>query len=683
MGYRLKSTLLGAAVALFLLLVTGSLAQLEQARFQENLHTRITDSLSHLRARLESEINANLHLTRGLVGLIVTHPDLSQQEFQNVSRELTRNHSHLRNIGLAPGNVISYIYPLEGNERALGLSYPDHPKQWPAVARAIQTKQTVVAGPVDLVQGGRAFISRTPVWTAATEHGGDGGNYWGIISMVINMDSLFNTAGLSSPGADIELSLRGADGLGAEGGMIYGPASLFEETPVLMEVNLPNGAWQLGGIPKGGWQQTSPTLYWIWAIGSLFAITLGLLAASWLDGQARSRQQLEQAKLAAESANRAKSDFLATMSHEIRTPMNAIIGISDLMLSEIEDPEQQEHLQLLQKSGNTLLELINSILDLSKIEAGELTIAAEEYSPGIVLRDTLEILRGLANQKGLTLELVLRPGVPQLAIGDSQRLKQILLNLVGNAIKFTEQGKISCALSMDSKLPHTLAFSIQDTGIGIAPDQLEHIFDKFTQIESGLNRSYGGSGLGLAIARHLVELLGGTLRVESTPGQGSTFSFTLPYQPSMANLELVTRGDTATAPQSGSQELHILLAEDSPINQTLIRHFLKGSPHRLEIVDNGEQAVSLVHREAFDLVLMDIQMPVMDGYAATRAIRTWEMETGRSPMPIIAITANAMNEDYKKSLAAGCNHHLNKPITRRQLLTAIEAAASGSKATYN
>lgn len=676
MGDSLKPTFLGSALCLFLLLITAGLGQLEQARFDENLHTRVTDRLSHLRARLESEINANLHLTRSLVGLIVTHPDLSQEEFQNVAQELTRGHSHLRNIGLAPGNVIRYLYPLEGNERALGLAYHENPKQWPAVARAIQSKQTVVAGPVELVQGGRAFISRTPVWTAPIEKGTDERSYWGIISMVIGMDSLFQSVGLSTAESDMELALRGADGLGTQGGMIYGEASLFNHAPVLMAVKLPSGEWQLGATPKGGWAQASPYLYWIWAIGILLAISVGLLAYTWLTNQIRSRQQLELATQTAESANRAKSDFLATMSHEIRTPMNAIIGISDLMQSEIDDPEQQEHLQLLQKSSNTLLELINSILDLSKIESGELTIAAEEYSPGLVLRDTLEILRGLANQKGLVLELELRPGVPQVAVGDSQRIRQILLNLIGNAIKFTEQGKITCSLALDPEQPNTLHYAIQDTGIGIEPNQLEQIFNKFTQIESGLNRSYGGSGLGLTIARSLAELLGGSLKVASAPGHGSTFSFTLPYQPAPVDLEPTALDEPTESMTVRPEQLRILLAEDNPINQTLIRHFLKGGPHHLEVADNGEQAVSRLKKDAFDLVLMDIQMPVMDGYTAARTIRAWEAESGRSPTPIIALTAHALNEDRQKSLAAGCNHHLNKPITRAQLLTAIEAATS-------
>ena len=567
---------------------------------------------------------------------------------------------------------------------------------------------------------------------------------------------------------------------------------------------------------------------------------------------------MHQAKEAAEAANMAKSEFLANMSHEIRTPMNAILGMADLLSETGLTAEQRKYVEIFRDAGENLLGLINDILDLSKVEAGQITLESIPFDLGETVERTCEILGMRAGDKGIELLCILPAEVPRRVTGDPLRLRQILTNLIGNAIKFTEAGEIILevrALSGAYRGAGTgdtgekgiqrvptgeidLDFSVTDTGIGIPPEQVEHIFDKFTQADASTSRKYGGTGLGLAIARHLVELMGGKLSVRSEPGRGSVFSFTVrlrlqPDAPSLPPAELhgdlrharilvvddnVTNrlivreflssrgavlteaGDGAAALQlleeaaaqntpfqlvimdqqmpvmdgfetarriqddprlrgvtlllltslqrkddaeesrrlgftrilhkpvkrqelcaavaqalgrqpekkaPGTEEpapvatgkairsdggveavataaptraLRILLAEDNEDNRTLIRMYLKNSPHWLEIAENGGEAVDLfLHHGPFDLVLMDVQMPLMDGYAATRVIRRWEEDKGKDRTPIVALTAYALKEDVRKSHEAGCDGHVTKPLKKATLLETIARFGAGGE----
>ena len=363
----------------------------------------------------------------------------------------------------------------------------------------------------------------------------------------------------------------------------------------------------------------------------------------------------------AEAANQTKNRFLATMSHEIRTPMNVVVGLGDLLLEESlkeSDPLQVERLQRMQSAANALLELINNILDLSSIEAGELLLEPHPFNPAELLHDTVGVYADAAAERGLRLTADHADELPPRLLGDAARVRQILLILVSNAIKFTEHGEVHVRMSWHDQL----RISVEDSGIGIAPAQVERIFHAFTQADDSATRRYGGSGLGLSISHQLATLMGGELGVESRLGEGSRFLFTAP-------LPLAQSDDTP--PPEATTPLRILLAEDSPDNQRLIQTYLRGTPHALEIVEDGDHAVSEACGGAYDLVLMDIQMPIMDGLNATRAIRAWEHEQQREPLRIIALTAHALEADHQRSLAAGCDHHLTKPIKKRDLLAAL------------
>jgi signal transduction histidine kinase/sensor domain CHASE-containing protein/ActR/RegA family two-component response regulator len=413
------------------------------------------------------------------------------------------------------------------------------------------------------------------------------------------------------------------------------------------------------------------------AIGAVYREPDGtskIVGVNWdVTAEVERERELEDKRREAEAASVAKSRFLATMSHEIRTPMSGVLGMLDLLMASRLDAEQRLRAEIARGSATTLLTILNDILDLSKLEADRLTVEPVDLRIDTLIDAAVALFQPQADAKGIALVVEVAPHVPLWLVCDPVRLRQILVNLLSNAVKFTDAGRITVAVDWE-RGAERLRVVVEDTGIGIAPEDGERLFDPFTQLDGALDRRAGGTGLGLAICRQLAALMGGQVSVESVPGRGSRFVLTIASPRGVPPAEAVPAREAAAPVEPRS----VLLVEDNPTNQMIVRAMLERDGHAVTSVDNGREALALVAPGRFDLVLMDVQMPLMDGPTTTRAIRA--LGPWAAALPIVALTANAMAGDRERYLALGMDDYLSKPVDPRALAAVVTRATAGRSA---
>ncbi|MBL8429073.1 MAG: response regulator [Dechloromonas sp.] len=921
--------------------------KINHEQYESDERAKVLYRLTMLRDALDGNLTSDIQLVRGMIGVVALAPDLDQRQFDIAVQPLFAGRTQLRNIAAAPDMVVRWVYPIKGNEQAVGLDYRSTPAQFAAVEKARLSHEIVVAGPLNLVQGGVGLVARLPIYLPDRT----GGEYfWGIVSAVIDVEKLFSSSGLYDDKLTLDVAIRGKDATGADGEVFFGRPEVFTANPVLASIHLPQGSWLIAATPRGGWR-AEPTNLWslrlgfalvaLMVTGAFLALNRAFALASnakeraeasrrqlwacldntpnvavqwfdtegrviywnpasevlygwsadeakgktldqlifcddeaarchtalaeivltgeshgpseyatrtrsgelrWVestaflipgavdsdkilvcmdvditgrkqaekkvadfnrdfeaflnqttdfmyfkdaesrfrfcsqtlanitgharwqdmvgkhdrdvfpketakvyereemsvfregkpllaqidpyfdaDGQlgyvetnkwplfdeqrrvvglfgisrditgrvqsenelksyrlhleelvARRTEELAVAKEAAEAANVAKSEFLANMSHEIRTPLNAITGMAHLIRRSGLEAEQMARLDRLEMAGEHLLEIINAILDLSKIEAGKFSLEETPFKVESILRNVTSMLHDRAQAKHLFLNAEPVPQLP-MVLGDQTRLQQALLNYVTNAIKFTENGGITLRASLldEDASSVLLRFEVEDTGIGIAESELPRLFGAFEQADNSTTRKYGGTGLGLAITRKFARLMGGDAGAIGGAGQGSTFWLTARLKrggvsdPGGANESCEDAADSLRKNYPGAR---ILLVEDEPINQEIALAILDDVGLVVDVADDGQAAIEMLARENFDLILMDMQMPRMDGLTATRKLRAMP---GWGGVPVLAMTANAFAEDRARCLDVGMNDFIAKPVDPAHLYTMV------------
>ena len=660
------------------LVVTGSACFLNREQEKEEKLKAVYEAESTV-SRVKSQLNRYLAESELVKNIIESGYDIDGEKFSILSQMMQDKQNVIEAHELAKDGIVSHIYPMKGNEEAMGLNMLEHPDRKKEANLAKTSGQYTIAGPFPLVQGGNGALLFDPVYVK-DEAGED--TFWGFSILVLNWDHFMEeveTYKLEDASYQYLIWKNGTE-LGEKLTIAQSEKFSFKDT-LEVACDVPNDTWYFEIEPKAGWVPQSQIAFGI----LIAALVSGVLTVGYWQyemqryKEALYAEKIERAAKRAEEASEAKTRFLFNMSHDIRTPMNAIIGFSDLLEKHLDDKEKvHDYIKKIQLSGSFLLSLINYVLEMARIESGKATLRTEVGDAQELLGALNAVFEPAVEKKRLKYNCTLDVE-HRFIICDVTKVREIVLNIISNSVKYTpEGGSVTVQIKeipWEKEGWTAYRILVEDTGIGMGAEYLPHIFEEFTRERTSTESKVVGAGLGLPIVKALIDLMGGTIQVESERGKGSKFEVILPFE--IASEEEVKDSYVKKEEKlyNRSKEKRILLAEDNELNAEIAITILEENGFKVERAEDGCKCVELFSEKPagyYSTILMDIQMPNMDGYTASRKIRGMEREDAKA-IPIIALTANAFDEDRNKAFAAGMNGHIAKPIDVGRMVRSIGA----------
>ena len=660
------------------LVVTGSACFLNREQEKEEKLKAVYAAESTV-SRVKSQLNRYLAESELVKNIIESGYDIDGKKFSILSQMMQDKQNVIEAHELAKDGIVSHIYPMKGNEEAMGLNMLEHPDRKKEANLAKTSGQYTIAGPFPLVQGGNGALLFDPVYVK-DEAGED--TFWGFSILVLNWDHFMEeveTYKLEDTSYQYLIWKNGTEP-GEKLTIAQSEKFSFKDT-LEVACDVPNDTWYFEIEPKAGWVPQSQIAFGI----LIAALVSGVLTVGYWQyemqryKEALYAEKIERAAKRAEEASEAKTRFLFNMSHDIRTPMNAIIGFSDLLEKHLDDKEKvHDYIKKIQLSGSFLLSLINYVLEMARIESGKATLRTEVGDAQELLGALNAVFEPAVEKKRLKYNCTLDVE-HRFIICDVTKVREIVLNIISNSVKYTpEGGSVTVQIKeipWEKEGWTAYRILVEDTGIGMGAEYLPHIFEEFTRERTSTESKVVGAGLGLPIVKALIDLMGGTIQVESERGKGSKFEVILPFE--IASEEEVKDSyvKKEEKPYNRSKEKRILLAEDNELNAEIAITILEENGFKVERAEDGCKCVELFSEKPagyYSTILMDIQMPNMDGYTASRKIRGMEREDAKA-IPIIALTANAFDEDRNKAFAAGMNGHIAKPIDVGRMVRTIGA----------
>ena len=632
--------------------------------------------------RVRARLDQYSMLSALLGNYISAGENLDENTFSELAEKIPNEDGVIKAFELAPEGIVTDIYPKQGNEGAFGLDMlQEHERKKDAILARDSGKYTI-GGPYQLKQGGTGALLFNPVYQ---DNNSEQGEFWGFVILVIDWDRFIGEINLDYlSDADFCYRIWIYDRDSSDRIILAESQSDMPDNILTVECTVPNNTWYFDIIPSRGW---IPRSYWIMCIAISYIFSLLIATVFYLTSSKKHRErqyeaELEKSAEQAKNANEAKTRFLFNMSHDIRTPMNAIVGFSDLLEKNLQNEKKaKEYLGKIQSSSNLLLMIINQVLEMARIESGTAVLQLKAEDMDALFHRVNTVFEEDVRKKNLQYHAVLDVR-HHYVVCDQTKLQEIMLNIISNAIKYTPEGhsiyvEVHEAVSENpSKIRYI--FSCEDTGIGMSEEYLPHIYEEFSREHSTTENKVPGTGLGLPIIKSMIELMGGSIQVESRQGIGTKFTVDLSFD--MASKEEVygSRNAIKTSAIHTIKGKRILIAEDNELNAEIAKTVLEDAGALVTRVEDGQQAVELFKEKpagTFDAILMDLMMPIMDGYTATREIRSLERSDSKT-IPIIAMTANAFQEDAEKCIAVGMNAHLAKPLDIEKMKKTIKSICS-------